>query len=251
MLPYVVLSRKTEQHHTEKLPNWRHAQELRDARARGDSNCGERGARDSFCRVLAISPVRKALRLSRWRAREFRIPVGPGYSRLFTVIEVGNRDKSGTNFRVDSGAPAVFSSLRPTQTVATWHLRGLRTGRTSRVPPITSLQRLHVFFRLPLDDLPASGYGDELYRLDGFGDQYAEMVRKARQDGAGSQAERWHKLRGNEEILARELTIDLFKQPPQRERIRKDAVRLATGGLPQRQIAARLTASFPPKTWQI
>lgn len=43
------------------------------------------------------------------------------------------------------------------------------------------------------------------------------------------------------ELLMRELTIDLFDHPFQRERIREKAVRLAAQGLTQRQIAAQLT----------
>ncbi len=42
-------------------------------------------------------------------------------------------------------------------------------------------------------------------------------------------------------LLNRELSLDLFEQPPQRERIREEAVRLAASGLTQRQIAARLS----------
>ncbi|WP_194242529.1 recombinase family protein [Gimesia benthica] len=42
-----------------------------------------------------------------------------------------------------------------------------------------------------------------------------------------------------QQLLSRELTLDLFK-PPQRELIRPEAVRLATAGLEQREIARRL-----------
>lgn len=47
------------------------------------------------------------------------------------------------------------------------------------------------------------------------------------------------------ELLTRELTLDLFEKPPQRERIRADAVRLAAQDVAQRQIAARLTEEKP------
>ena len=47
------------------------------------------------------------------------------------------------------------------------------------------------------------------------------------------------------ELLTREVTIDLFEQPPQRERIRVEAVRLEAEHVPQRQIAARLTEEKP------
>ena len=47
------------------------------------------------------------------------------------------------------------------------------------------------------------------------------------------------------ELLTRELTLDLFKQPPQRERIRAEAVRLAAQGVAPSQIAARLTEEKP------
>ena len=47
------------------------------------------------------------------------------------------------------------------------------------------------------------------------------------------------------EILTRELTLDLFEKPPQRERIRVEAVRLAAKDVPQRQIATRLTDEKP------
>ena len=47
------------------------------------------------------------------------------------------------------------------------------------------------------------------------------------------------------ELLTRELTLDLFERPPQRERIRVEAVRLAAEDVPQRQIAARLTEEKP------
>jgi hypothetical protein len=46
---------------------------------------------------------------------------------------------------------------------------------------------------------------------------------------------------GMGELLMRELTIDLFDRPFQRERIREEAVRLAAQGMTQRQIAAQLT----------
>jgi site-specific DNA recombinase len=46
-------------------------------------------------------------------------------------------------------------------------------------------------------------------------------------------------------LLTRELTLDLFERPPQRERIRTEAVRLAADGVTQRQIAARLTEEKP------
>src|SRR4051794_4014488 len=42
-----------------------------------------------------------------------------------------------------------------------------------------------------------------------------------------------------ERLLTRVLTLDLF-EPPQRERIRKEVVRLAAEGLEQRQIALQL-----------
>lgn len=49
------------------------------------------------------------------------------------------------------------------------------------------------------------------------------------------------------ELLTRELTLDLFDRPPQRERIRKEAARLAAQGVFQRQIAETLTDE---KTYQ-
>lgn len=45
---------------------------------------------------------------------------------------------------------------------------------------------------------------------------------------------------GLDELLTREVTLDLFKQTPQRERIRVEAVRLAAQRLDQREIARRL-----------
>jgi len=45
---------------------------------------------------------------------------------------------------------------------------------------------------------------------------------------------------GLNELLTRELTVDLFERPPQRERIRVEAVRLAAQGLKPRQIAQQL-----------
>ena len=45
--------------------------------------------------------------------------------------------------------------------------------------------------------------------------------------------------------LSRVLTIDLFKKPPQRERIREEAARLAALGLTQRQIAVALVDERP------
>jgi hypothetical protein len=50
---------------------------------------------------------------------------------------------------------------------------------------------------------------------------------------------------GLEELLTRELTLDLFERPPQRERIRAEAVRLAAQGLAQRQIVRQLTEEKP------
>jgi hypothetical protein len=47
---------------------------------------------------------------------------------------------------------------------------------------------------------------------------------------------------GLEPLLSREVTLDLF-EPPQRERIRAEAVRLAAQGLEQRVIARRLSES--------
>jgi len=47
------------------------------------------------------------------------------------------------------------------------------------------------------------------------------------------------------DLLTRELTFDLFERPPQRERIREEAVRLAAEHVPQRQIAAQLTDEKP------
>jgi hypothetical protein len=47
-----------------------------------------------------------------------------------------------------------------------------------------------------------------------------------------------------ETMLTRELTVDLF-EPPQRERIRAEAVRLMAQGLDQRQIARRLDVTQP------
>jgi site-specific DNA recombinase len=48
-----------------------------------------------------------------------------------------------------------------------------------------------------------------------------------------------------EELLTRELTLDLFERPPQREQIRKDAVRLDAQHIPHRQIAAQLPEENP------
>jgi hypothetical protein len=47
------------------------------------------------------------------------------------------------------------------------------------------------------------------------------------------------------ELLTRELTLDLFERPFQRERIREEAVRLAVQHVPQRQIAAQLAEEKP------
>lgn len=47
------------------------------------------------------------------------------------------------------------------------------------------------------------------------------------------------------ELLTRDLTLDLFEKPPQRERIRVEAARLESEHVPQRQIAARLTDEKP------
>ena len=47
------------------------------------------------------------------------------------------------------------------------------------------------------------------------------------------------------EMLTRELTLDLFERPPQRERIRVKAVSLAAEHVPQRKIAALLTDEKP------
>jgi hypothetical protein len=44
------------------------------------------------------------------------------------------------------------------------------------------------------------------------------------------------------ELLTRDLTLDLFQQPPQRERIRKESVQLAAQHVFQRQIAKSLIA---------
>jgi site-specific DNA recombinase len=49
---------------------------------------------------------------------------------------------------------------------------------------------------------------------------------------------------GLNDLLTRQLTLDLFERPPQRERIREEAVRLAAQRLTQRQIAAQL-ATWP------
>jgi hypothetical protein len=46
-------------------------------------------------------------------------------------------------------------------------------------------------------------------------------------------------------LLTRQLTLDLFERPPQRERIRVEAVRLAAQGLDQRDIARRLPEKAP------
>jgi hypothetical protein len=45
--------------------------------------------------------------------------------------------------------------------------------------------------------------------------------------------------------LSRVLTVDLFERPPQRERIRDEVVRLSAEGVPQREIARRLTDERP------
>jgi site-specific DNA recombinase len=67
---------------------------------------------------------------------------------------------------------------------------------------------------------------------------------RIRLDLAGSvpDAER---VPGLKEMLSRVVTIDLFERPPQRERIREDAVRLAATGLVQRQICALLKEENP------
>ncbi|MEN6495885.1 MAG: hypothetical protein ABFD16_16510, partial [Thermoguttaceae bacterium] len=56
---------------------------------------------------------------------------------------------------------------------------------------------------------------------------------------------------GLDDLLTRELTLDLFERPPQRERIREEATCLAAQGLTQRQIAVRLaewpTAQLPER----
>jgi site-specific DNA recombinase len=46
---------------------------------------------------------------------------------------------------------------------------------------------------------------------------------------------------GLRELLTMDVTLDLFDRPPQRERIREEAVRLAAQGVDQRQIAGRLS----------
>jgi hypothetical protein len=48
-------------------------------------------------------------------------------------------------------------------------------------------------------------------------------------------------VEGLGELLTRELTLDLFRRPPQRERIREEAVRMRAEGLTQREIAAHLS----------
>ncbi|MEI8373280.1 MAG: hypothetical protein WCJ35_10665 [Planctomycetota bacterium] len=45
---------------------------------------------------------------------------------------------------------------------------------------------------------------------------------------------------GLSDLLTKVVTLDLFERPPQRERIRENAVRLALQGMKQRQIAAQL-----------
>ena len=50
---------------------------------------------------------------------------------------------------------------------------------------------------------------------------------------------------GLTDLLTREVTIDLFDRPPQRERIRVITIPLAAERVPQRQIATRLTAERP------
>ena len=50
---------------------------------------------------------------------------------------------------------------------------------------------------------------------------------------------------GLSDLLTTVLTLDLFERPPQRERIRVEAVRLAADHVPQRQIAALLTEEKP------
>ncbi len=47
------------------------------------------------------------------------------------------------------------------------------------------------------------------------------------------------------DFLNREITIDLFEQPPQRERIREEAVQLASSGMFQREIARHLHQENP------
>jgi hypothetical protein len=47
------------------------------------------------------------------------------------------------------------------------------------------------------------------------------------------------------DLLTRDLTLDLFERPPQRERIRVEAVRLEADHVPQRKIAALLTDEKP------
>ena len=44
----------------------------------------------------------------------------------------------------------------------------------------------------------------ELYQLDGFEDQFADMVRSARRDRSGSTADDWRKLLSDEAALAKE-----------------------------------------------
>ena len=47
------------------------------------------------------------------------------------------------------------------------------------------------------------------------------------------------------DLLTRDLTLDLFERPPQRERIRVEAVRLEADRVPQRKIASMLTDEKP------
>ncbi len=67
---------------------------------------------------------------------------------------------------------------------------------------------------------------------------------RIRLDLAGSvpDAER---VSGLKEMLNRVETLDLFERPPQRERIREEAVRLAASGFTQRQICAKLKEEKP------
>lgn len=48
-----------------------------------------------------------------------------------------------------------------------------------------------------------------------------------------------------EQLLTKHITLDLFEQPPQRERIREEVVRLASTGMTQRNIGRHLTEENP------
>ena len=56
---------------------------------------------------------------------------------------------------------------------------------------------------------------------------------------------------GLEGLLTRELTLDLFEHPPEREQIREEVVRLTAQGRTQRQIASQLPDKTPQPVVQL